>query len=158
MWRPLEIRALLAVLIGGLICGSSGCVTGERRANRFQNRVSEGMSRQEVEEALGEADSHRTVKGREIWHYSYGPLPDPQKIAVVSLQTLGILTVLGAFMLLLAYGNHAGSSAPTPTVDPPWPSGDGSSSSRTVHFRIVFGQTGRVVEISGIEPCDEEDP
>jgi hypothetical protein len=156
--RLLEIRALIAVLIGGLVCGSSGCVAGERRANRFQNRVSEGMTREEVEEALGEADSHRTVKGREIWHYAYGPLPDPQKIAVASLQTLGILTVLGACLLQPAYGNHSGSNVPTPTVDRVWPSGDGSSSSRTVHFRVVFGQTGRVVEISGIESCDEEDP
>src|SRR6185295_18671334 len=45
---PLSLRGFIVILIAGLGCGSPGCVTAERRANRDWNRVGEGMTRDDV--------------------------------------------------------------------------------------------------------------
>jgi outer membrane protein assembly factor BamE (lipoprotein component of BamABCDE complex) len=151
---PLSLRGFIVILIAGLGCGSPGCVTAERRANRDWNRVGEGMTRDDVVSLLGEADSETRSLDGDTWHYAYGSRPDPGKIAEVTGKTLAVLTVIGGFLLLLAYARN-GPPTPEPNFDRVWPNGDGSTSSRRVHFRVVFDGVGKVKSVSGLEPCTE---
>jgi hypothetical protein len=152
--EPVSLRGLLLILISGLLCGSSGCVTAERRANREWNRVGEGMTRDDVVSVLGEADAETRSPEGDTWHYAYGSRPDPAKIAEITGKTLAVLTVVGGVLLLLAYARN-GAPTPEPNFDRVWPGGDGSTSSRRVHFRVVFDGAGKVKSVSGLEPCTE---
>lgn len=149
--RPLAIRALVGVVVAGLVVPDTGCLTAERRAGQYLNRVSVGMTQDEVREALGKADS---IAG-ETWHYSYVSLPDPGKITVYTGRLLALLTLIGGCMLILAYGSRHGGGAQGPDFSPWFPSAGDSASSGTVHFRAVFDPAGRVSSISGIEECDD---
>jgi len=152
--EPLSLRGFIVILIAGLVCGSTGCVTAERRANREWNRVGEGMTRDDVVSLLGEADFETRTPEGDTWHFAYGSRPDPAKIAEMTGKTLAVLTVVGGFLLLLAYARN-GPPNPEPKFDRVWPEGDGSTSSRRVHFWVVFDRAGKVKSVSGLEPCTE---
>jgi hypothetical protein len=154
--RPSSVRGLALALGSALLLSSTGCVTAERRANRQWNRVSLGMTREAVELELGEPDSREERAGQETWHFSYGPRLDPGKVAATSGQVIGVLMVVGIFILILYAASRSGGPTQTPQLgDIGGPRGDGSTESDTVHFYVVFGQTGRVVSVSGIAACDE---
>jgi len=156
--EPVSVRALLLILVAGLTLSSAGCVTGDQRAARWAKQIYRGMTQEEVRDALGEADVSVDAEGRQIWHYSYGSLPDPAKITATATKVLAILTVFGALMILIAYaGRDGGSYQGTPTFESSGPQIDGPMTSERGHFRVVFDRTGRVMEISGIGEC-EDDP
>jgi hypothetical protein len=155
----MRLRSVSLLLSSCFLLSSTGCITAERRANRHWNRVGVGMTREDVQKELGEPDYLAVGAGQETWHYSYGSRPDPAKIATVTGQTLAIVTFFGACLLLMAWlssQSQSGGSLPAPDIDGPWPQGDGSTDSDTVHFRVVFDWRGMVISVSGIEPCDEE--
>lgn len=149
-------RAIALALAGTLLLSSTGCVTAERRANHRLNRIAMGMTREMVEQELGGPDSRSVDAGRETWHYSYGSVPDPAKIATLTGQWLALLTVVGIIFLPIMYAAaRAGTQPQGPDLKGLGPRGDGSTDSEIVHFHVVFDWRGRVILLSGIEPCDD---
>jgi hypothetical protein len=153
--EPLSIRGLLVILIAGLVLSSTGCITGERRANRSLGRIAEGMSQEDVLSILGGADRVTQRADKEIWHYSYGSLPDPRQIAIASAQVLAVLTIFGAYFVMIAYAGHGSGGEPDFRGAAP-NFGSPEVHTGSVHFRVVFNRAGRVITVSGIEAGNDD--
>jgi hypothetical protein len=112
------------------------------------------MSEQEVRKALGMPDRVTATAEGCVWHYSYGPRPDPARAAVGSVQAVGIVFIVVAqvacIVALLAF-SHGGSTGDGSVSfwTPDWEFPDVSTAS--VHFRVYFDREGRVASISGLE-------
>jgi hypothetical protein len=152
--EPVPVRGLLLILGAGLLLSPAGCVTGERRANNCWNRIAEGMSREDVLALVGDGDVTAVPGGGEVWHYSYGSRPDAEKIGVTAGEALLVLTVIGAYVVMIGLAGHGPSQEPRFDGAFPRMESPGISDSR-VHFKVVFDADGRVVSISGLEPCDD---
>jgi hypothetical protein len=142
----------LILCVGTLLLPAAGCSTGERRANRCWNRISEGMSKQDVENLVGDGDVTRTADGGEVWHYSYGSVPDAEQIGVAAGEVILVLTVIGAYIAMCGMAGHGpgtDSKFDLPRVDEP------NITASRVHFRVVFDPDGRVASITGLEPCQD---
>jgi hypothetical protein len=113
------------------------------------------MTKQDLAGLIGEGDLTVRPDGSEVWHYSFGTAPDPGQIGVVAGEVALLLSVIGIFYLMV--GASGGRNFPAepnfgkalPRVDSP------RVSSGRVHFQVVFDRTGRVIEISGVEPCED---
>jgi len=148
--EPIPVRGLVLVLSLGLL---GGCSTGERRANRDWNRVGPGISREDVVGLIGQGDVTVRIDGSEVWHYSYGSEPDPEKIGIVTEDVFLVLSVIGVLVLMLAAAGP-GASLPDRPLEFPKVQ-DPESNIGRVHFRVIFDRTGTVTEVSGLEPCEE---
>lgn len=151
--EPGSVLGLLLILTAGMVLCSTGCITGERRASHSLDRIAEGMSQDEVRSLLGPADRITLGSAGEIWYYSYGSLPDPRQIAIVSAEIVAVLTIVGACFVMVAYAGHG------PGSDPDFSGATSNFQSPqvemgSVHFRIVFSRAGKVIAVSGIGAGD----
>lgn len=148
--EPVPVRGLVLIVCLGLL---GGCSTGERRANHDWSRIGSGMTCEDVVGLIGQGDVTVRPDGTQVWHYSYGAEPDPEKIGIVTADVFMVLSLIGVLVLLLA---AAGPGASLPDRDLEFPKvRDPESNSGRVHFRVVFDRTGNVTEVSGLEPCEE---
>jgi len=152
--EPAAVRGLLLILIAGLLVPAAGCITGERRANAAWNRIGEGLTKEGVRELVGPGDPIANPDGSEVWHYSYGSRPDPRQIAVMAGKVLAVLTVIGAYVVMVGMAGHGPPQEPSFDGAFPRMEGPGITASR-VHFKVVFDPAGKVTSISGLEPCPE---
>lgn len=146
--EPFAVRALILVLACGLVLSAGGCLSGEQRAQRPWSRIGPGMSRADVLELIGAPDRVLPAVEGETWHYGFGSSLDFQAIGLGAAIAVGVLAVVGILALLSAGSSHSGSSVS-------FCAGDAEPMAGRVHFRVVFDRTRRVVEISGLEPCEE---
>lgn len=152
--EPVPVRGLILVLCAGLTLPAAGCVTGERRANAAWNRIGEGMSKDDVRELAGEGDRSANPDGSEVWHYSYVARPDPEQIGVTAGEAVMVLTVIGAYFVMVGASGRSPSQEPDfggalPRMESP------EVTASKVHFKVAFDPAGRVSSITGLEPCDE---
>jgi hypothetical protein len=150
--EPVPVRGLILVLCAGLLLPAAGCVTGERRANAAWNRIGEGMSKDDVLGLAGEGDHIANADGTETWHYSYGSRPDPEQIGVTTGEVMLVLTVIGAYFVMIGAAGHGATPEPNfklPEVDTP------TVTTSRVHFKVVFGTDGRVESVTGLEACED---
>lgn len=151
--EPVPVRSLILALCAGLLLPAAGCTTGERRANAAWNRISEGMSKDEVRRQAGDGDHILNQDGTETWHYAYGARPDPEQIGVTTGEVLMVLTVIGAYFVMVGAAGHG------PYRDPDFKGFDGVDpplvTTSQVHFKVVFDPAGKVMSVSGLEPCED---
>jgi len=149
--EPFPVRGILYLICAGLL---GGCSTGERRANLSWNRIAEGMSKEDVVRLCGKADVTAQPGGGEVWHYSYGSRPDPEQIGVITGEVILVLTIVGAYFVLVALAGHGPDRDPDlknayPRVDSP------NVTTSKVHFKVVFDGAGKVSSVSGVELCED---
>jgi len=146
--EPVPVRVLLWTLAAGLVLSGGGCLSGEQRAQRPWSRIGTGMSRADVLELIGAPDRVLPTAEGETWHYGFASSLDFQAIGLGVAIAVGVLALVGIIALLSAASSRSGGGSAS------YCAGDAEPIPGRVHFRVVFDRTGRVVEISGLEPCE----
>jgi hypothetical protein len=112
------------------------------------------MSKEEVAEQVGDGDVTPMAGGGEIWHYSYGSVPDAEQIGVTAGEVILVLTVIGAYFAMCGLAGHG--SDRDPNFDHAFPKMDEPNVTISrVHFKVVFDPLGRVSSVTGLEPCQD---
>jgi len=106
------------------------------------------MARTDIVDLIGDPDRILAGEDGETWHYGFGPSLDFQTIGLGIGITLAVLTLVGILVLVSAASSQSGGSVS-------YCAGDAEPLQGRVHFRVVFDRTGRVREVSGLEPCEE---
>jgi len=146
------MRFTALLLSSCLIAGHVGCVPAEKRAGEHEGLIAIGMTQAEVRDILGAGESWSANDGidGEMWHYSYGSVPDPGQIALQTGMYLVLAaTIFGLIILLSAGGGSVPDLDSAQGYDKtPEPSG-------RIHFFVYFDPTGRVRRVSGSNPCHD---
>jgi hypothetical protein len=153
------MKRVVSVGLSACLFLSAGCRSGAERAGERRTQVEVGMTRDEVEERLGEPDGwQENVGGHEVWAYAYKPnvgtfvvwrTVDLAVITVVAATAVGILYLIAGLCRNGISGWPSSSSAPSTT--PPSPTRD-VRFQRFV-FRIGFDrESGRVAFVSSPIP------
>ena|SRR5438477_5566748 len=149
-WIGLRLRLIGLLLSSCLLL--AGCIPAERRASNRQSLVTIGMTQEDVRGLLGGGESWTADDGGDgdMWHYSYGSVPDSGKIALQTLVYLFLAATIFGLLVLVSAGGGT-----VPEFDSPNGGVKPVESSGRIHFFVYFDLAGRVRRVSGTNPCHD---